>query len=73
MHNSIRFDPRFYGSESIVRESRIVWFPINTEMRESIPIQIQKTEVNLQDLDIDLDQFTEFQDMTPFKPQRLPS
>ena len=70
MYNSVRFDSRYYDAKSIIPESRISWLLINTQMRQTIPFKVTKTEVELQDLAIDLDQLTEFGSLTPFKLEK---
>lgn len=73
MYNSIRFDSRLYDSESVIPESRVSWLPFNTQVRQTIPFKVTKTELDLQDLDIDLDDFTEYTDISPFKLEKQPA
>ena len=55
LSNQIRFDSDLYGIESILPESRIMWISISTQMQLSFPFVVSMTELELQDLAINLD------------------
>ena len=62
LSNQIRFDSSRYSEESIVKESRLLWLNTNTENQLEQTFYIRKTFINLQDLAIDLDHYTELVD-----------
>ena len=68
----MRFDTRYYDSESIIRESKIIWVPINTQIQQTIPFKISTTEVILQDALINLDDLTELNNDSVFKMEQKP-
>ena len=47
LHNSIRFDSALYGEESIVPESHMLWYNINTQQRQTLPLKVLTTDVEL--------------------------
>ena len=54
-------------------ESRIAYYPINTQFKSSIPFQVTSTQLYLQDLRaVDLDDLTELEDASVFKLEQLP-
>lgn len=54
-------------------ESRIAYYPINTQFKQTIPFQISSTQLYLQDLrSLDLDDLTEMEDSSVFKLEQLP-
>ncbi len=63
----MRFDTRYYDADSIIRESKIIWVPINTQIQQTIPYKISTSEVILQDAIINLDDVTELNDDSIFK------
>ena len=67
LYNEIRFDQKFYGDESIKARSHMAWLPINTQVRQTLPFKVSTTQLFLQDLTINLDELTEFNDGTLFK------
>ena len=71
LHNQIRFDPELYGIESIIRESRIKWISISTQMQQEFPFVVTMSELQLQDLALDLDSITELEDSSVFRLDSL--
>ena len=47
LYNSIRFDSSLYGEESIVPESHMLWYNINTQQRQTLPLQVLTTDLEL--------------------------
>ena len=60
-NNEIRFDATKYGEKSIVREASTSWLNILSKNTRSIAMKVTKTLTDLQDLYIDLDELTEYQ------------
>ena len=58
--NQIRFDSIYYRAESVRQESILSWLQVNPVMRVKDTFRVVKTEVDLQDLYIDLDDATVF-------------
>ena len=73
LHNQKRFNPELYHESSIIRESKIVWAPINIQWRQEIPYRIQKTQIFLQDEFVDLDDLTLIEDDSIFKVIKMPN
>ena len=71
LYNQKRFQPQKYGEESVVAESNGVWLPVNTHFQQTIPYRISKTQVELQDEHVDLDDLTLIEDDTVFKLDKL--
>ena len=63
--NGIRFDQQKYGEEAIIQESQIDEILLGS-WQHLIEYRIQRTELQLQDLAIDLDEVTELQDSSVF-------
>ena len=55
LYNQKRFDTSSYTDKGIIEESKLLWQPINTQMRVTYPYKISKTKVALQDNAINLD------------------
>ena len=54
-------------------ESRIAYYPINTQFKQSIPFKVTSTQLYLQDFrSVDLDDLTELEDASVFKLEQLP-
>ena len=49
LQNNERFSTRLYGDEKVAKESRTVWIPINSQVREEIVYKVQLTDLRLQD------------------------
>ena len=62
LNNQIRFDSNKHEEESIIRESVLQWLPLDIEGLFSQQYQLKTGESNLQDLIVDFDSLTEFQD-----------
>ena len=45
--NRIRFDPEFFGPESIILESQIMWNSISTQVQQEVVYKIDRTELSL--------------------------
>ena len=71
--NQIRFDSIYYRSESVRQESILSWLPINPVMRIRDSFRVVKTEVELQDLHVDLDDVTVFGADSLFELKMQPS
>ena len=66
LYNQIRFSQEDYFSDSRIEESRILYIPVSSQIRQIIPHKIQETHLELQDHDsIMLDDLTkvEFEDL----------
>jgi len=72
LYNQKRFDSGKYGDQSVKEEARLLWLPINTQMRQTIPYKVSKTHLYLQDRDINLNSITLDQDSSIFKIEPLP-
>ena len=59
--NQIRFDSTKYHSDSVSKESVFSWLPLSTEISTRETFRVSKTEIELQDLFVDLDQVTVFE------------
>ena len=72
LKNQIRFNPQKYGEESIILESKIDVVYMGS-WQHRFQFYVQKTELSLQDLSIDLDELTELSDSSLFtvRPARL--
>ena len=73
LKNQIRFDQGEYGESSIKKESLMGWHSINTQYQMTIPFKVTKTQLDLQDLHIDLDDLTELTSEYPFKLEQMPT
>ena len=62
LNNQIRFNSELHNEDSIIKESVLYWMPPDTEGLFRQQYQLRIGESNLQDLIIDLDSVTEFQD-----------
>ena len=49
LYNEIRFDTEKFFYESRVYESRIIYIPISSQIKQVIPFKIQRTHLELQD------------------------
>ena len=49
VYNEIRFELDGYGNDVSVQASKLVYLPINTQVRQNIPYKVQLTELELQD------------------------
>ena len=72
MHNEIRFDSELYGEESIILNSRVKKFKVQTDVPVEIPMQVYRSKVVAQDLPIDLDEITELEDSSLFRIDEQP-
>ena len=61
LSNQIRFDSTRYHSDSVRKESLFTWLSLSTEISTRNTFRVSKTEIELQDLFIDLDQVTVFE------------
>ena len=58
-HNQIRFDTQIYGKGAVVKESRLIYYPVSSQVSEIFPLKVQKTDIELHDFDlINLDKLT---------------
>ena len=62
-YNQIRFDSKYFHENAIIRESYVRWINVNTQVAQSIPFQVSKTGVFLQDGLLNLDHMTELENM----------
>lgn len=67
LSNRIRFDPTLFGEEAVIQESEFFWEPISTQVQQEMVFEVQRTELQLQDLPINLDDLTELTDSSVFK------
>ena len=65
-HNQIRFDSQFFGTNSVIREKESSWIPVS-QIQTFIPFKINRSIVRLQDLEIMLDNATEFENDEVFQ------
>ena len=72
LFNELRFDSRYYSDEAIIKESRVTWVPINSQIRQTIPYKVSTTQLFLQDEAINLDELTELEDTSVFTLDQLP-
>ena len=49
----------------------MTWIGVNVDVKYNLPFKVKKTRVDLQDLIIDLDEFTELDDDNLFKFERI--
>ena len=66
MSNLKRFDSRYFLEDSLVAESTLTWVPIQTQIQIERPYKVTKTEVQLQDRVVNLDDLTLFEDIGVF-------
>ena len=59
LNNQIRFDANSYANESIKGESTTGWVKILSKGHRTIPMRVTKSDIDLQDGYINLDQATE--------------
>ena len=62
LSNQIRFDSSQYYEDSVIRESRLLWLNTSNKSQLEQTFYVKKTKINLQDLAIDLDHYTELVD-----------
>ena len=72
MTNQIRFDSIYYRSESVRPESILSWLQVNPVMRIRDTFRVVKTEIELQDMYIDLDDATVFEADSLFELRMQP-
>ena len=59
LYNQIRFDTVNFLDNAKIKESRIVYIPISSQVRNTHPFKLQQTQLDLQDRDfIQLDDWT---------------
>ena len=59
LYNQIRFESGQYFYDAAVKESRLQYIPVSSQVRQIIPHKVQKTQLELQDYDsIMLDEWT---------------
>ena len=62
LYNEIRFDSEEYFYQSRVHESRILYIPISSQIKQIIPLKVQRTHLELQDHQhVMLGEFTQIQ------------
>ena len=62
LHNQIRFDTQVYGKGAVVKESRLIYHGVSSQISVIVPFKVQKTEIELHDFDvIKLDKFTMYE------------
>ena len=49
LYNEVTFDTQSYFDDSKMYESRLMYIPISTQYRESVPLKVTTTELVLQD------------------------
>ena len=57
--NKVSFQSEQYGKDAITREARHVWLAINTQTIQTTPFQLSESKLHLQDMPVNLDDFTE--------------
>ena len=67
LKNQIRFDATAYANQSIKEESITEWIEILSKGHRTIPMQVTKSDVDLQDRYINLDEATEILNDSLFK------
>ena len=72
VYNEIIFDAKKIGEEAVVRKSRLMWNPINTQFQSSLVQKLQLASIDLQDMMVDLDSLTEIEDESLFSLERFP-
>ena len=50
LHNQVRFNTMDYSEERMVRESVLTWYPVDSQLRQEHVVQVQVTELQLQDV-----------------------
>ena len=69
--NQIKFDSRKYGEEAIVSESILTIHPLSSKKNFlSQPYKVSLTRLLLQDLIVNLDDITKFDDSSVFKLEK---
>ena len=62
LHNQIRFAPERYFESSRVKESRLTYIPVSSQVSNIHPYKVQQTHLRLQDYDsMQLDDWTELE------------
>lgn len=72
LFNEKYFDSNQYEENAIVEQGKILWLQVNTQVQQMLPYKISKTQIFLQDKDIDLDDLTEIYDSSIFQVEALP-
>jgi len=72
MFNQIRFNTDKFGAEALTQESKLVWLRVNTQVRQTIPMKVETTHLNLQDELANLDDLTALSDKRVFNIVRQP-
>ena len=72
LYNHIRFDSEYFGRESIKQESKMFWIRASS-YKQTQPFSVIKTELELQDEYLDLDEITRLEDASIFSLKALPA
>ena len=67
LSNRVRFDREKFGEEAVIREAEFLWNPLSTQIQQEIVYKLSRTELQLQDRHINLDDLTEVTDNSVFR------
>ena len=73
LSNQVRFDEKYFGYESVIKESRIEWIPISTQVQQMKVFEVSKQDLALQDQPISLEQITEIKEPHSFQLNSIAS
>ena len=48
--NQVRFSTAYYDEKKLNYETKMVWIPINSQLREEIVYQVKLTDLGLEDM-----------------------
>ena len=69
--NAVWFDSSKYFEKSVQAEANLLWKRFNTQVAETIPFRVSRTEIELQDGYVDLDSITLISDGSVFELEEL--
>ena len=67
LKNEVRFDQQRNGREAIIEESTVEMIQIDPFNKSMFPYQVSITELSLQDMALDLDDLTLYENKNVFK------
>ena len=67
LKNEVRFDQKRNGREAIIEESTVEMIQIDPFNKSMFPYQVSITELSLQDMALDLDDLTLYENKNVFK------
>ena len=65
--NRIRFNSNEFGEDAFIRESDFLWNSVSTQVQLETVYKVSRTEIQLQDMHINLDELTEHTDSSVFR------